>query len=99
MLLTVEEATSIGETIGVVVKPKDVGKMRGGNFMRVPVEVDITKPLYKGRKITWDGQGNGWVSFLYERLPNICYWCGQVSHDNKDCILGLSSKRTLMLEE
>ena len=50
---------SIGETIGVVVKPKDVGKMRGGNFMRVPVEVDITKPLYKGRKITWDGQGNG----------------------------------------
>ena len=62
-LLMVEATTSIGETIGVVVKPKDVGEMRGGNFMRVHVEVDITKPLCRGRKITWDGQGNGWVSF------------------------------------
>ena len=35
---------SIGETIGIVVKPKDVVEMRGGNFMRVHVEVDITKP-------------------------------------------------------
>ena len=43
---------SIGETIGTVVKPKDVGEMRGGNFMRVRVEVDITKPLCRGRKIT-----------------------------------------------
>ena len=39
---------SIGETIGTVVKPKDVGEMRGGNFMRVHVEVDITNPYVEG---------------------------------------------------
>ena len=42
---------SIGETTGIVVKPKDVGEMRGGYFMRVRIEVDITKPLCRGRKI------------------------------------------------
>ena len=90
---------SIGETIGTVVKPKDVGEMRGGNFMRVHVKVDITKPLCRGRKITWGGQGNNWVSFMYKHLSNICYWCGQVSRDDKDCILWLSSKGTLQVEE
>ena len=88
---------SIGETTGIVVKPKDVGEMQGGYFMRVRIEVDITKPLCRGRKISQDGQGK--VSFMYERLQNICYWCGQVSHVDKDCILWLSSKGTLQLEE
>ena len=54
-LLTVEAAMSIGETIGTIVKSKDVGEMRGGNFMRIRMEVDITKPLCRGRKISWDG--------------------------------------------
>ena len=36
---------------------------------------------------------------MYERLPNICYWCGSVSHDDKDCSLWLQSKGTLKLEE
>ena len=36
---------------------------------------------------------------MYERLPNICYWCGSVSHDDKDCSLWLQSKGTLNLEE
>lgn len=41
-LLTVEAALSIRETMGQVSRPKDVGEMKGGNFMRVRVEVDIT---------------------------------------------------------
>ena len=53
-MLTVEAALSIGETIGTVTKLKDVGEMKGGSFMRVRVKVDISKPLCKGRKISWD---------------------------------------------
>ena len=37
--------------------------------------------------------------FQYERFLNICYWCGLVSHDDKDCIMWLSSKGTLMVEQ
>lgn len=73
--------------------------MKGGNFMRVRVEVDITKSLCRGRKISCDHLGEGWTVFMYERLPNICYWCGLVSHDDKDCILWLNSRVSLRIEE
>lgn len=73
--------------------------MRGGNFMRVRVAVDITKPLCRGRKVTWDQTDKGWVSFMYEHIPNICYQCGHLSHDDKDRILLLNSKGTLTLED
>ena len=56
-LLTVEAALSIGETNGQVSRPKDVGEMKGGNFTRVRVEVDITKPLCRARRISWDHSG------------------------------------------
>ncbi|XP_030970522.1 uncharacterized protein LOC115990895 [Quercus lobata] len=98
-LLTVEAAVSIGETIGRVFRPKDSGEMKGGNFMRVRVEVDITKALCRGWKISWDQSGEGWAAFMYERLPNICYWCGLLSHDDKDCLLWLNSKGALRVEE
>ena len=48
----------------------------GGNFMRVRVKVDVTKPLSRGRKIGLRNGEESWASFKYECLPNLCYWCG-----------------------
>lgn len=90
-LMTIEAAISLGETMGVVSKPKDEAEMRG-QFMRVRVAVDVTKPLCCGRTITWDQGRDRWVYFLYERLPNLCYWCGLLSHDDKGCVVWLNSK-------
>lgn len=67
--------------------------------MRMRVVVDITEPLCRGRKITWDQKKKGWVLFQYECLPNICYWCGHLLHDDKDCVLWLRSKGSLMSED
>ena len=39
-----------------------------------------------------------WISFKYERLPNICYWCGCFDHDNKDCEMWLNSEGLLNQE-
>lgn len=82
-LLTVEAVICIGETLATVTKMKDFEEMKGGSFMRVRVEVGISKPLCRGRKISWDQRSEGWAAFQYERLLNICYWCGHVSHDDK----------------
>ena len=98
-LQTVETAFNISETIGLVIKSKDLGEMLGANFMRVRVVVDVSKPLCRGRKIYWDKDNEGWAAFMYERLQNICYWCGSVSHDDKDCSHWLRSKGTLTVEE
>ena len=36
-----------------------------------------------------------WISFKYERLPNICYWCGCFDHDDKDYEVWLNSEGSL----
>ena len=46
------------------------------HFVRVRVRIDITKPLCRGRKIGLSNGEEGWVSFKYEHLSNLCYWCG-----------------------
>ncbi|KAK7832538.1 uncharacterized protein CFP56_026312 [Quercus suber] len=96
--LTPEAAVEIGETIGPVTVSRDTNEMKGGTFMRVRVSVDISRPLCRGRKVSFDEETESWVSFKYERLPNICFWCGMLSHDDKDCDLWLGSKGTLPTE-
>nr|POE99658.1 hypothetical protein CFP56_18987 [Quercus suber] len=95
----VEVAIKIGETLGAVIKPKDTGEMKYGSFMRVLVEVDITKPLCRGQKISCEQKEDGWAAFMYEQLLNICHWCGHVSHDDKDCVIWLSSNGSLRVDD
>lgn len=40
-----------------------------------------------------------WVSFKYKRLPNLCYWCGQLTYDDRDCELWIDSEGTLTPEQ
>lgn len=73
-------------------------KMEGGDFMRVREEIDVSKPPCRSHKITMDDGINGWVSFKFERLPNICYWCGCLIHNDKDCGLQFDGEGTLSIE-
>lgn len=40
-----------------------------------------------------------WVNFKYVRLPIFCYCCGKLNHDDKDCVLWISSKGSLRKED
>ena len=42
-------------------------------FLHIRVDVDITKPLMRGKMIQIEGMEKGWVYFKYERLPIYCY--------------------------
>ena len=88
----------MGKTIGEVSCHGREAGMIAGDFLRVRVEVDVSKPLYRGRRVVLDDDEEVWVSFSYEKLPNFCYWCGMVSHDDKDCDIWLSSKGSLSIE-
>ena len=67
--------------------------------MRVRVTIDIAEPLCRGRRVDFDEDNEGWVSFQYERLPNLCYWCDHLTHDDKECALWLRSKGTLSVQD
>ena len=71
--LTPEVALEIGESLGTVNKSVALSDMVGGNFIRIRVLFDITRPLCRGRIISLDSNDDHFISFKYERLPNICY--------------------------
>lgn len=63
------------------------GLLLGRSFIRIRAEVEISKPLPKGfwlRK-TSDAGKDLWISYKYEKLPDFCYDCGRLGHDNKSC--------------
>ena len=53
--------------------------------MWVKVRLDVTKRLFRGKKITVEGEESRWVNFKYERLPNFYYRCGLLNHALKEC--------------
>ncbi|CAI9782167.1 unnamed protein product [Fraxinus pennsylvanica] len=59
--------------------------VRGGEYMRLRVVVDVTRPLLRGKKICIGGEGTVWTPFSYERVPDYCYHCGKIGHSFKDC--------------
>ncbi|XP_075665270.1 uncharacterized protein LOC142634918 [Castanea sativa] len=90
-----EVAKSICDSVGVICHSIGGVEQDGGSFMRVKVTLDISLPLCRGRLITLENGNKHWVSFKYERLPNLCYWCGQLDHNDRDCPLWLRSKGSL----
>lgn len=88
--LTQAIGKAIGKTIGKVVEvadPEDNGV--GNEFLRVRVSLDITKFLPHCHKLWAESKQVGWVGLKFERLPNFCYWCGWVTHGERECELWL----------
>ena len=56
-----------------------------GPFLRIRVDIDITKPLVRGKMIQIEGMEKGWFHFKYERLPIYCYRCGILGHQKREC--------------
>ena len=99
-LLTKETREAIGKAVGTVVQvadPEDDGC--GGEFLRVRVTMDITKSLVRCSKLWAEGKQIGWVGIKYERLPNFCYWCGRVTHGERDCAVWLQGRGKLRKED
>jgi hypothetical protein len=95
-----EVALGLGKTIGEVLTTTDSDEeMGGGRVMRIRVKVNINKPLCRGRKIGLANGKDSWVAFRYERLPNYCYWCGLLTHGEKDCDYWLRNHADLRQED
>ena len=83
---TRETGRAIGASLGKVLDV-DVANngVQWGKYLRVRVEMDVTRKLIRGRKINIVGEEARWVHFKYERLPNFCYRRGLLEHDLKEC--------------
>lgn len=61
------------------------GKVEWGEFMRIRVSLNITRPLLRRKKLNVGLSELVWLNFKYERLPNFCFCCGVLGHIHKDC--------------
>nr|XP_023920447.1 uncharacterized protein At4g02000-like [Quercus suber] len=93
--MTKEVAEDICSSVGEVCLSKIHPTEVGGSFVRVRVRVDVTQPLCRGRVVDLEEGDRVWVSFKYERLPILCYLCGRLDHDERDCPVWIESKGTL----
>lgn len=53
-----------------------------GRYLRLRVNIDLTKPLERGRALLMGGKSI-LVSFKYEQLPLFCFHCGRIIHGSK----------------
>ena len=85
--MNVKAAEKICEVLSRVIYSTNSTETERGHFMRIRVSLDVTLPLCCGRIISLENGKMVWVTFKYERFPNLCYWCGQLEHDDRDCDL------------
>ncbi|KAJ8631448.1 hypothetical protein MRB53_024771 [Persea americana] len=66
------------------------GKILGGQFLRVKVCLDLSRPLLPHVYLQRKSEGLKRTDVRYERLPIFCYHCGLLGHDIKHCDESLS---------
>jgi hypothetical protein len=72
----------IGATIGLVEEVDVTGDGVGwGRCLRIRVDIDLTKPLHRGRALIINGKS----ILVCEKLPHFCYHCGRIYHAHSTC--------------
>ncbi|KAJ1400865.1 Zinc finger, CCHC-type [Sesbania bispinosa] len=82
---TTKMGFKIGACMGEV-KESDVYETKEkGTFIKIQVIFNVNKPLKSGINVGSMKDGISWADFQYERLPQFCYICGKVGHDEDGC--------------
>ncbi|KAJ1406666.1 Zinc finger, CCHC-type [Sesbania bispinosa] len=75
----------IGSSMGKVLESDIYETKEAGAYIRTLVEIDSLKPLLPGITVGSKKDGLSWVDFKYERLPQFCYKCGLIGHEEDHC--------------
>jgi hypothetical protein len=72
----------VGQVEEVDTKKDGVG---WGEYLWVKINIDLYKPLSRGRVIKFDGKST-LIGFKYEHLPKFCFHCGVICHGVEGCL-------------
>lgn len=57
---------------------------KDGRYAKMLVKIDLTKPLIRGTRIRCKEESY-WISFKYEQLHFLCFYCGRLGHSERSC--------------
>jgi hypothetical protein len=81
-----EMGVRIGSSVGKVEEVEvDEDGVGWGEYLRVRIILDLTKPISRGRFLQIRDKAH-WVSFKYEKIPRFCFKCGTVRHGRRGCV-------------
>ncbi|KAK7281723.1 hypothetical protein RIF29_09961 [Crotalaria pallida] len=76
---------TIGNSVDSFLQWDSADDQRLGKFLRIRIEMDITKPLKRLIMLQRKGKTALRIPLRYERLGNFCYFCGMMDHVLRDC--------------
>lgn len=93
MCMNGDTTLALGRRIGTI-KELDLGPNGEclGKFIRVHVEIDVTKPLERFFFVELNGPKPVMIYIMYERLPSYGFDYGVLGHLKKECLHELLSK-------
>lgn len=53
--------------------------------MRIKALIEIDKPLRRGVTISTGRGLSKWVGVKYERIGDLCFFCGRLGHMDREC--------------
>jgi hypothetical protein len=82
-----ENGEKIGDMIGESVDVEvDEDGNAAGEYLRIKVRINIKEPLVRGIPINMGEKDQvKWCPFEYEFLPEFCYTCSIIGHDDRSC--------------
>ncbi|KAH9781102.1 CCHC-type domain-containing protein [Citrus sinensis] len=87
MCMSKEMAVELGEVIGKVEEvDTDAAGECFGQFLRMRISVDITKPLKKLIELEQEGEEEEDIPMrvMYGRLPDFYFYCGRIGHQYRE---------------
>uniref|UniRef100_A0A2N9I2Q1 CCHC-type domain-containing protein n=1 Tax=Fagus sylvatica TaxID=28930 RepID=A0A2N9I2Q1_FAGSY len=77
----------IGHMLGTILEVDVAGSgpSAGMRFVRIHIRVAVNHPLAMGFPIGRERLLVLWVPFKYKKLGSVCYGCGHIGHEGKNC--------------
>jgi hypothetical protein len=86
--MSLKNSIAIGKGLGNFVKTDSANGVDCifRSFLRLLVDIDVSKPLNPGFLFTIMDNFTTWISLKYERLDLYCTNCGLISHKKNSCL-------------
>jgi hypothetical protein len=83
---TKEMGESLGNLLGAV-ESADLYEYPGKKvIIKVRVAINVYQPIQTGILIGNQKDGTHWIDYRYENLPQVCFKCGILGHEEKLCM-------------